>query len=298
VAVPVVVAACWLVLPVTTGEALADALAGRSAPVRFTVGVGSWAGWALGAATIAIARSSSLTLARFVIPAGVVPAVWAVATSGTGSGGAPGLAGLVGLGAAAAAAALVCSAGFGDRSVNGSSYGAERRFALRPPGGVVVVLPVLWAVAVAGVITGPLLLASGVWAGGAVATLVGVPLAVVVVRRTHVLTRRWLVFVPAGVVVHDPLLLTDSLLVQAGNLAGIGPAPAATTATDFTMGATGLAMEIRLRQPAEVLTNARRRAAGGSYTAPGEEVHAVLVAPTRPGVVMRTLSRRPGPAGR
>jgi hypothetical protein len=296
-----VVAVCWLVLPVTTGDALADALGDRSAPVRWTVGVGAWAGWAVGAATLAIPRTSSLTVARFVIPAGVVPAVWAVTASGTSSTGTPGpagLVGLVGLVAAAAAAALVCSAGFGDRSVNGSSYGAERRFALRPPGGVVVVLPVLWALAVAGVITGPLLLAAGVWVGGAAATLVGVPLAVEVVRRTHVLTRRWLVFVPAGVVVHDPLLLTDSLLVQAGNLAGIGPAPAATTATDFTMGATGLAMEIRLRQPAEVLTNARRRAAGGSYTAPGEEVHAVLVTPTRPGVVMRTLSRRAGSAGR
>lgn len=286
--VPLVVGLCWLALPFTTGDSVSAALAPRPEAVQWVVGVGLWAAWAVGLGTIAIARTSSLTIARFIVPAAPVVAVWAAADTGVMDATTA-----TGLVVATAAATLALTALYADRSVNGSSYGAERRFALRPPAGVLVgLLPLLWVVVLAAVATGPLLLANQLWIAGAVATAIGLPVAVVVVRRTHVLSRRWLVLVPAGVVVHDPLMLSDSLLVQRANLASLAPALADTTATDLTMGALGLALELRMRTPSEILTNADRRAAGGSYTTPGTPVDAVLVSPSRPGAVMRTVTGR------
>lgn len=291
--VPVLVGLCWLVLPFTAGDLLATAAAQRSTPVQWVLAVGLWLGWGVGVGTIAIARTSSLTLGRYLIPAGLAATVWAAVDADPDGNRALGATGVIGLACAAAACALVLTAAYGDRCVNGSSYGAERRFALRPPTAVVLgPLPVLWVVVTAGAVAGPLLLAARSWVAGVVALAAGWALAVVIVRRTHQLSRRWLVLVPAGVVVHDPLMLTDSLLVQKGNLAGIGPALADTTATDLSMGALGLALEVALREPSKILTNADRRAAGGSFTAPGTEVTAVLVTPSRPGAVMRTVTER------
>jgi hypothetical protein len=279
----------WLVLPFTVGDLVAVALTDRSTPVQWVVAVGCWAGWALGAGLLVVPRTTSLTGARFLVPAALLVAV-AAAIAGDGV---PNVAGLTGLAAAAVAAAFVLTSGVGDRAVNGSSYGAERRFALRPPAAVVAgPLPLLWVVVVVGVGAGPLLLASRQWVAGGAALILGWALATLIVRRVHVLSRRWLVMVPAGLVVHDPLVLTDSLLVQRANLASVGPAPADTTAMDLTMGALGLGLEVRLRTQARLLTNAARRAAGGSFVAPGDEVTAVLVAASRPGAVMRTAQQR------
>lgn len=291
--VTAVVAVCWLALPFTLGDAVADAVADEPTPARWVTGVSLWVAWAVGAATVVIARTSSLTVARFVVT-GAVPFA-AVAIVGGNAASDP-LA-LVGLTCASLAGTLVLTPAFGDRSVNGSSYGAERRFALRPPAAMVVLLPFLWAVVVTAVAAGPLLVLGGAVIIGAVVWVAGWPIAAVIVRRTHVLSRRWLVLVPAGVVVHDPWVLTDSLLVQRANLDHLGPASADTEATDLTAGAAGLAMEVGLRAPSSILTVADRRAAGGSFTAPGTEVSAVLVTPSRPGAVLRTLTERRLPMG-
>src|SRR5439155_11041237 len=88
---------------------------------------------------------------------------------------------------------------------NGPAYPNERRFPLRAPAALLVLLaPLAWAVAVAGLTTGPLLLAARQWAAGAVASIAGFALAGVMIRALHTLSRRWAVLVPAGLVLHDP----------------------------------------------------------------------------------------------
>lgn len=295
-AVTLAAAVCWLALPFTAGDALDVATAGADAPGRWVIGLGAWALWAAGTAALALASTASLTVARFVVPAGLAASA-AAAIAGGADGATRGPAGVIGVTAAAAATVLVLSAPFGDRAVNGSSYGAERRFALRPTAAMVVAAPLLWLLALLAVAAGPLLAAGGFVVAGVLTTMAGWPLAFAIVRRTHVLARRWLVLVPAGIVVHDPLVLTDSLLVQRRSLVGLGPAPADTDARDLTGGAFGLALEVRLREPASILTNAQRREAGGSLTAPGEQVDAVLVAASRPGAVVREAAGRGLPQG-
>lgn len=293
-ALSIVAGVCWLVLPFTAGATIDAALTGRDPLARWVVGVGAWALWAVGTATLGVARTSTLTVARFVVPGGLAATIAAAVVAAGRDADVAYLvpATALGITAAAVATVLVLSAPFGDRCVNGSSYGAERRFALRPTAAMVVVAPLLWVLVTTAVAAGPLLVASGQVAVGVIATAVGWAAAVVLMRRAHVLARRWLVLVPAGVVVHDPLVLTDSLLVQRRTLAGLGPAPADTTARDLTGGAIGLAIEVRLGEPANILTTAARRAAGGSLTAPGEQIEAVLVTPSRPGAVVREASSR------
>ena len=99
-------------------------------------------------------------------------------------------------------------------------------------------------------------------------------------------------FVPAGVVVVDQMALTDSLLVQRQRVDSIGPAPADTRAVDLTVGAIGLALELRLTEPDLIIPAPPRRFGGGQATIDPVEVESVLFAPTRPGWVLDEAKRR------
>src|SRR5690606_42064115 len=131
---------------------------------------------------------------------------------------------------------------------------------------------------VGGTCTGPLLLADRRWVLGGVALAAVLPLAWWGVRSLHTLARRWLVFVPAGMVIHDPLALVDPILLRRGSVRSFGPAPADTDAVDLTAGAAGLALEARPDDPVSPLPVTAPRA-------PSElkDVRAGLGAPRRPG---------------
>jgi hypothetical protein len=79
--------------------------------------------------------------------------------------------------------------------------------------------------------------------------VVGLPAAWLASRSLHTLSRRWLVFVPGGMVIHDPLSLTESVLMPRTMIDHLGPAPADTDAYDLTQRAAGLALEATLREP-------------------------------------------------
>ena len=70
-----------------------------------------------------------------------------------------------------------------------------------------------WAVLVAAVTAGPLLLAARLWVAGALLTALGAALAIVTARALHGLSERWAVLVPAGLVLHDPMTVTDPFLL-------------------------------------------------------------------------------------
>src|SRR5690606_12614568 len=155
-------------------------------------------------------------------------------------------------------------------------------------------VPVAWALAAAGLVVGPLLLAAEQWVLGGIALVVGLPVVVAVALRLHVFSRRWLVFVPAGVVVHDPLAMAEPVLLQRHLLRRIGPAEADATADgslDLTGGALGLALELRTAEPFEV---GRRQ---GRETVETTGVPAVLVTPGRPATTLEIAAERKLPVG-
>ncbi|MDP9387374.1 MAG: hypothetical protein M3Q48_05450, partial [Actinomycetota bacterium] len=215
---------------------------------------------------------------------GAVAAAIAAATASDGA---------LALATAALAVAFAFLPETGTWFVNGPAYPNERRYLLRAPAPLLLgVLAVVWALAVGPLVAGPLLLAAEQWVAGGVVLAVGLPLAVVLLRAVHGLARRWVVFVPAGLVLHDPITLADPVLFRRQVVALLGPAPAGTDATDLTQAAPGLALELALREEVPVLlTKPGRR--------PGEaaSLTRLLFTPTRPGAVLAEASRRGLPVG-
>lgn len=274
-------AAVWVVQPFLVGSLLGDALEPADDPFRSVASWGAWGWWLIVLVALAVPRPIALVVARVGVPAAVPAAIWAAAETDDATGA------TVGLVSAAIAALAVLAPGVADRFVDGASYGDERRFALRPPGPVLVaVLVPGWAVLVAGLTAGPLLLADGQWAAGAIALALGLPLAAVGLHALLRLADRFLVFVPNGLVVRDPLSLREPVLLPRGEIAGLAPAPADTTATDLTAAALGLALEVRLEHPAvlPVVT--------GRTTTEERAVEAVLISPSRPATVMQVAHAR------
>ena len=143
--------------------------------------------------------------------------------------------------------------------MQGSAYGDEQRFPLRPPGALVLgPLPILWLVLAASVAAGPLLLACGQWALGAAATAWAIALLLVLPRRFHRLSRRFLVFVPAGLVIHDHMVLSETALFRWANVRSVERALADTEALDLTGGALGPAVEVVLGGMETVVRAGRR----------------------------------------
>lgn len=276
--------ALWSVLPLTLGELLADAVDGRSAAVRATAAVLAWGVWVAGLAASFVASTATLTALRILAPLPLAAGVAAAL-----AGGEPGWAGWLGLAAAAGAAACPMSAEVGDWFVNGSSYGDERRLPLRPPALLLLgPLELVWATTALPLAVGALLLAARQWIAGALVVAVGVPLAWFGVRALHRLSRRWVVFVPAGLTVVDDLALAEPVLFRRESIVRLGPAPADTAATDLTAGASGLILQVDVSAPLPVVPAARRR---GQVT---EAVGAtsVLLAAGRPGALLAHAESR------
>lgn len=277
----------WAVLAVAAGPALADALDGASRPVQLVASIGLWSAWAGVLGAILVPRAATLTVLRLAAPAPLAAAAAAAIAgpAGTDDGVA------VAAGIAVAAAALLPSTA--DAFVDGSSYGPERRFALRtPPSLLAGAAPVAWLVAVALPAAAALLLAARAWVAGGVAAVLGAAGIGLGVPALHRLSRRWLVFVPAGLVVHDHLVLADPVLFRRVSFARIGPAPADALdagACDLTLSALGLAVELEVEAPVEV---ALARGSGRSREAVPVTAARYLVTPLRPGAVLAEASER------
>ena len=273
--------AIWLLLPVLIGPAVADALHDMDATPRSTASATLWVLWAVGLTATLVPLPLTLTALRLGGPAVAALSAWsAEATSNA-----------VHTSFALAAAVLVVLATFAapvaDRFVDGASYGDERRFLLRAPGPVALVLgPAATVVAIAGTSVGPILLLDSRWVAGGIATALGATLAAIAFRSLHRLARRWIVLVPAGFVLHDHLALAEPTLLQRAGLEHLRAASSNTGADDLTQHARGLAIEIRCRRPHDVLP------AGSRDEVEVRAIDAFLCSPARPDVVLAEAARR------
>jgi hypothetical protein len=269
----------WLAVAVVGGRAIGDATAARSDPVQTVATVGAWCGWAAGAIALAVPAVATLTAVRVIVP-GALAATVACLAFGADAGD------VLALGIpAAVAAVLVGAAETGAAYVQASAYGDERRMLLRPPLGYLAASVVSWAIWAAALMTAPLAWASRAWLLAGIATVVAAAATSLLPRRWHQLSRRWLVAVPAGLVVHDPVVLGDTLMlpraqVRSLGLAGLGAG--AIDAADLTGPTPGLAVEIRLGETTPAVL-ARRP---GETQGRGIRLRALLVSPSRPGAVL------------
>ena len=272
----------WALLPVSVGAALSDAFDSWStAPARVAT-VLLWSAWALGLIALLAPRSWGLTCLRVLVPAAVAVSVLAA----LGTSGALAVSAVV---SSLVAAAFALSSSVACAAANSEAYGDEERFPLRiPPSLFLAPVPLAVALTAAGVAAGPLLLADGRVVAGIAAGVIGLPLAFVLVRSLHALSRRWLVLVPAGVVVADPLTLADPVLMRRENIEVVDRASRTLR---------GQALDLRLGSPAGTIcialvaaqSFARRR---GRHTLALQDADTVLVSAVQVGAFMRDAGAR------
>lgn len=264
--------AAWVVGAVAVVVAVSRATEGRSSGVGVSATVLLWG--TVGASLVAhlVPSTASLTVIRVLAPLTVAGSTltWA---AGAGAWGALAVATTL------LAGVLTFGADVGETFAQASAYGDERRFPLRPPAAMLLPVVVTWCVWAAAVLTGPLLLGARQWFAGTAVTLVAVGCSWLVLPRFHRLARRWLVLVPAGLVLHDHVVLAETLLVQRHHVAGLHLALADTKAVDLTGPCGGHAVEVRVHEMVTVVLAPTRRHERGRAL----HAAAALVAPTRPG---------------
>lgn len=272
----------WVVVAVVGGTALEEGVDGRTSLAAWTTAIVGWSIWAVVAASMAIPAVRTLTFARVLAPLSLV------ATAVAAGAGASAMA-LLALGLPAAVAVLsLFSAEVGEAFAQASAYGDEERFMLRVPaaaGTAAVASWVVWAgVGTVAAIT----LAGGLWLAAVPAAIVFAGLCWFLLPRWHRLSRRWFVLVPAGLVIHDPVVLADTMMLRGPQIGGVALALADTGAADLTGPASGHAVEV---QTTESITAVY---APTPSERAGKAIHltAFLIAPSRPGRALAAAARR------
>ena len=273
----------WALLPVTAGTALGDALDAWSTSPARVAAVLLWMAWSIGLVALLAPRPWGLTALRIVAPAAVLVALLAASSSSvTGAASA--------VLACAVAAALALSAPIAQAAGNSAAYGDEVRFPLRIPLALFFgPVPLAVVLIAAGVSVGPLLLADQRYVSGVILTPVGFALAAVLVRSLHALSRRWLVLVPAGLVVVDPFTLADPVLMRREVIGSVARRIAGdphTEPLDLRLGTAAGTVALSLRAPQSF---PRRH---GRHDVVLHDADALLVATVRPDELIRTAMQR------
>jgi hypothetical protein len=254
-----ILVALWVTLPLTAGSAAADAFDGWSTAAQVVAAVLLWAAWAAGLLAILVPRPVGLTVVRAVAPLFATAAVVIAITADVDT-----LAAVGAVVATLAASVLASRPALAFAAANSASYGDESRYPLHvPPALFLAPLPLARLALGAAVATGPLLLADERWILGAIALVVGVPVAAVLSRILHGLSERFVVLVPAGFVVVDPFTLSDPVLFVREHIVSLratGPAPIPRPELlDLRLGATIGSVALVLDEPAELFRTGRTR---------------------------------------
>jgi hypothetical protein len=212
---------------------------GRSGAVSAVLRSWGWASWLAVMVALFVPAALSLTAVRVLAPAVGMLAylmgnpVWAFL--------------------AVVMLRVLLSRDVADVLVQGSAYGAETRFALRTPVPYLAPAFLVWSALVATTVGGSLLLAAGNVSAGIPVAAAGALLAWKVPVRLHRLSRRWLVVVPAGLVVHDHLVLGETMMVRSNNLGAVTLEERAGDEADLTGAVPGRRVRIVMTQPDKVI---------------------------------------------
>jgi hypothetical protein len=272
----------WLAVPLTVGASVEEALGDNGTVARWLIGAELWVAWLVGLVALMVLHPVTLTIIRTLAPAAA-----GVALAASLAGDVDPLA----LGVGFVVGVIAFAASIGEAYVDAPSYGTERRLPLRPPVPLLMLpVPFAWLMVAAGLSVGPLLLAAELWVAGGIATAVGLVLAFIGVRALHGLARRWIVFVPAGIVLHDPMTTLDPFLCRQQTINRLGALRAGDSmegegTLDATQRASGIVLEARLDDPVQVIP-ARPR------DIEVLTVDRVLFCPTRPGRMLDEAEHR------
>jgi hypothetical protein len=273
----------WFLLPLTVGQAASDAIASADHAVPFVMTAGLWILWAAGMVATMVPVPVTLTAIR-VLATGTVPlATWTLVDTDAAT------ISILAIAHAVAVGLVALNSLVGDRFVDGSSYGDERRMLLRPPSQIGFVLaPIVTVLMIAGTAAGPLLLANKQWILGVIATALGAGALGVGARALNQMTQRWVIFVPTGMVMHDLTMMTEPVLFRRTAIERLGAALDGSPARDLSNAAAGLLLECELTDPAPL----GLRDPGDRSRATLTDVRRFLFCPSRPGELLDEAERR------
>lgn len=223
-----------------------NTVAAHSSPVNAVIITIGWFSWTCAAVSSLVVVPIGLTALRVATPLLATISLAAVCHESSGGND---------------AAALMCSlvvmsctftTPVAAAMVQGSAYGNERRFPLRTPVPYIAPACVSWALLVSATTVGPLLLAARAWVIGAVVSALGVVLVVKVPSRLHRLARRWLVIVPAGIVLHDHVVLAETVMIRTHEVEMVTSVDTAGEEADLTGGTLGRRIRFDLRDAAKI----------------------------------------------
>lgn len=286
-ALPWLLRLVWIGVLVAGGSAIDGATGSSSDLVGDVARYSALAGWFAGVCAMAIPAVISLTAARLIVPVAVPVAVIAL------FGGADPAAGISFLLLAVMATIIAFSAMIGRVFVQASAYGEEDRHLLRPPAAYGLAALTTWVAWTTLVVIAPLALGDRRWVIGSVLAAAAVAGAVLGFPRWHRLSNRWFVVVPIGLVIHDQLVLAETMMLRRQEIAGIRLAPAETEAADLTGPASGHAIEIATNESTTVIFAGTPKKPGGTAI----HLRSCLVAPSRPGQALQAAARRRLPVG-
>jgi hypothetical protein len=285
--VPWFLRGAWIGVVLLAIPALDSAFDDRSDTAHDVARVVGGALWLIGVAAMAVPAVVSLTATRVVVPLAVPVAL------ATAFGGADAAIAAAFVATALVATFLAFSSPLGRVFVQASAYGDEDRHLLRPPLAYLLAAALTWMLWAGALLAGPLLLADHRWVLGGMLCALATGGAMWAWRRWHKLSRRWFVLVPTGVVVHDQLVLGETLMVRRNDVAALRLALAGTEALDLTGPAAGHAVEVVTRGSATAILAATPKSPRGRVM----HFTACLVSPTRPGQLLAAARERRLPVG-
>lgn len=251
-----------------------------------------WVLWAAALLCILIPSSSSLTALRLVVPAHCATTLMVAIENSRDQ---LDWSGLVAALVTIVALVTAMSGDVGRHWVQLSAYGDERRFLLACPPAMIAVQVLTWALwyalAVGAVFafttddaSVPITVLGFV---AAVAAGIG---AVLLPRRFHRFSRRWLVWVPAGLVVHDHVVLAETAMMSKRSVVqvdlwhpGTEPEP-----LDVTGGPRRPGLAVSLHDPETMILAPTKEHPGGHAL----HVRSFVVRPTRLQPALAELTER------
>lgn len=244
-----------------------------------------WATWALILLCVLVPSSVALTGIRLLAP--VHLAITSIVTIGD-LGDRPSTLTIVALVPTFLTVLSAFSAEVGTEFVQSSAYGDETRIPLLPPIPFLTVLVTSWVLWVASGIVGSLALTREAWVAGGILVAVTVALTAILPPRFHRFSRRWIVIVPAGLVVHDHVVLAETAMFTRTTIRSVTSTRRDDDAADLSGRRGGTGVEVQLTDFETVVLAATPSTPGGSAL----HVKTFWVRPSRPGRLINAWSRR------
>ena len=264
---------------------LSDRIDALSSGAATLSSIALWATWAIVLLCILVPSAVSLTAMRLVAPAHLAITVILVVGALVDESDALSVLALV---PTLVTTIVAMSADIGSNFVQSSAYGDEFRVPLLPSVPFVIVLVVSWLIWVASLVVGALALTREAWVAGGILVAVGVILGVILPRRFHRFSRRWLVVVPAGFVLHDHVVLAETAMFRRDAIRSVVVTRRDSEVADLSGRGRGIGVAVELLDFDTVVLAATPNQPGGSAL----HVKTWWVRPSRPGRVISAWSRR------